>query len=55
MKILLLVLLLAVVMWSFSMPIQQPVVDPRERYPVYLDPQTMYLDQPITYSEWPQE
>lgn len=35
---------------TYSAPQQQ---QPR-RFPVYIDPSTIYLNEPILYSEWPQ-
>ncbi len=46
-----LLLLIVLVTLSFRIPVSSSDV----RYPVYLDPPTMYLDQHITYDEWPQE
>ena len=61
MKMLIIIILVLVFLIIFPMETNstytgnqlQPQQQPR-RFPVYIDPSTIYLNEPILYSEWPQ-
>ncbi len=53
----LLLILIVLVIVSFRIPSTSggAIGETDIKYPVYLDPPVMYLDQHIKYDEWPQE
>jgi hypothetical protein len=60
MKLIIVILLLIALYFIFS---KKDAKEPPERggrvlpnsKPVYIDPPSVYFNEPITYSEWPQE
>jgi len=52
--VLLLVILLIISTNKNSQQLMAPHQEKPRRFPVYIDPSTIYLNEPILYSEWPQ-
>ena len=56
--LIIIVLLLVILLVLFTNKKSQQLVAPPQqkprRFPVYIDPSTIYLNEPILYSEWPQ-
>ena len=56
MKMLIIIILVLVFLIIFPMETNSTYTGNQQprRFPVYIDPSTIYLNEPILYSEWPQ-
>jgi len=50
------IILLLIIILGFLVFVKKPMEQQEEfnKLPVYIDPRTVYLNEPILYDEWPQ-